>query len=253
MMNSLILKPQPYVSRAIFIASQRNDVKSILLSRQKLVCTSCLKPLINWDAVFKWDSQDFDNLMGILAMVPLIPEESEQYKATPQIGNKHENLKGVDRNILPGGLDPKVYNSKTINLLDSRGQNWLENTQVDHKVPLILGGKVPALKGLLSNVDNLQLLHKQCHQNKTKLERENLISLYRKTRRDINNTPIKEMDTQTLERATLETVVKLYEKHKLQELLGLEQKDARRLEKMYQIAKKNIKKHAKAKVITSNI
>ena len=53
MQNSLTLNPQPYVTRATFIASQRNDVKSILLTRQKLRCGICAKPLIDWDAVFK--------------------------------------------------------------------------------------------------------------------------------------------------------------------------------------------------------
>ena len=127
-----------------------------------------------------------------------------------------------------------------VNLLDKRAQNWLEDTQVDHIIPSILGGKVPILKNLLSKAENLQLLHKQCHKIKTSLERKNFINLYRQTRVSINNTPIKSMDSQTLELVTTKTLIKLYENYRLDDVLKLEPKDARRLERMYQVAKKKL-------------
>ncbi len=242
MLNSLVLNPQPCVARAIFSASQRNDVKSILLSRQKLACSICSKPLINWDAVFKWDSQDFENLMDSLTATPARHDNKWGEVDNPTFNSRHENVKGVNRNTLPTSLDPRKFNSKTISLLDSRVKNWMENTHVDHVIPLILTGGIPAFKNLLNKVDNLQLLHKQCQQGKTSLERKVLVPLYRKTRLSINNAPIKSMDVQTLELTAQKTLVTMYDTNRIQEVLNLNSKDARRLERMYQIAKKGLRK-----------
>lgn len=121
----------------------------------------------------------------------------------------------------------------------------MENTQVDHKVPIILGGSSPTLKRALAQVENLQLLHKQCHKDKTGVERKNLVSLYRRIRLCINNTPIKQMDKRTSELVTCKTLVRLYENHQINEVLHLESNDARRLERMYQMAKKSVKKAEK--------
>ena len=46
------------------------------------------------------------------------------------------------------------------------------------------------------------------------------------------------MDLQTLELVTTRTLIKLYENYRLDDVLKLEPKDARRLERMYQGAKK---------------
>ena len=178
--------------------------------------------------------------MNALATTPLLHTKTVRHSGTTEIGNRHENIKGINKNSLPAGLEPRTYNSKMINLLDKRAQNWLEDTQVDHIIPSVLGGKVPALRNLLSKVENLQLLHKQCHKIKTSFERKNFISLYRQTRVSINNTPIKSMDPQALELVTIKTLIKLYENHRLNDVLKLETKDAHRLKRMYQVAKKKL-------------
>lgn len=114
----------------------------------------------------------------------------------------------------------------------------MENTQVDHKIPRILGGSVYGLNNTLNKVENLQLLHKQCHKNKTANERKELISLYRKIRKGLDNTPLRDMSADTLEQVTYETLTRLYENHRLQDTLNLKSDDARRLERLYQMARK---------------
>lgn len=122
----------------------------------------------------------------------------------------------------------------------------MENTQVDHKIPRILGGSVRVLQNTLNKVENLQLLHKQCHKVKTASERKDLISLYRKIRKGLDNTPLKEMSTDRLEQVTYETLIRLYENHRLQDSLKLKSDDTRRLERLYQIARKQSDKRFNA-------
>lgn len=96
------------------------------------------------------------------------------------------------------------------------------------------------LKTLLSKVENLQLLHKQCHKEKTGNEPKKFVSIYLLVRSDIDNTPKKLMDKHTLELVTLKTLVELCEVHNIKETLHLELKDAHRLERIYQMAKKSL-------------
>ena len=98
--------------------------------------------------------------MNALAPTPLLHEDAASHLGATEVGNRHENIKGINRNSLPTGLDPLAYNTKATNMIDRRAQNWLEDAQVDHIIPRILGGKVPALRNLLSKVENLQILHK---------------------------------------------------------------------------------------------
>lgn len=126
MQNSLIINPEPYVKRSVYVASLRKDIKSILLTRQKLNCPICSKPLIEWSSIVNSGYLKLENLLDQLQPRSVVASESRGGTAVDSVtrgSNYHENIKGISKNIDLSKLDPIVYNSRTINLLDSRASS----------------------------------------------------------------------------------------------------------------------------------
>ena len=152
--NSPFIKPAPFIKRAVLIGKLRGDGQSKLGFKQKYLCLHCGKGLINWDNLLRLNSWDIHEFMDELI---------------------HVNQ--ADKTI-----KPKIEITKRINLLNNRISNWLENTQIDHITPKILGGDVPVLVRVLNNPSNLQLLHKKCHLEKTANDK-GFLKEYRKAKK----------------------------------------------------------------------
>lgn len=81
------------------------------------------------------------------------------------------STKRVESLNLESGMRKEYYNTKVLNPSTTQVSSWLEKTQVDHKIPIVLGGKDSDLLKRLNDVKNMQLLHSDCHKEKTNRER----------------------------------------------------------------------------------
>merc|ERR1712032_548707 len=85
------------------------------------------------------------------------------------------------------------FNSKALNeritlkrvVIDSQiNHTWHKGLDLDHLIPIKLAGNLETLKNLLNSVNNLILVHKNCHKSKTfGQEEQELLKNYRKIRK----------------------------------------------------------------------
>jgi retron-type reverse transcriptase len=148
--NSFYTHPEPFVKRAIYVASLREDTRAKLYMNQHGNCVLCNKPLIDWQSTLAWDLDPtalIDNL---------------------------ESYSGADLSLSPIKTlkESKVQWTKesTINLMHSKGINWFKDLEKDHKIPFILNvwdNKGNKSINILNELTNLQLVHKNCHLKKS--------------------------------------------------------------------------------------
>lgn len=104
---------------------------------------------------------------------------------------------------------------------------------------MMLGGNIDTHKRLLKKESNLQLVHRSCHQDKTNSERNNIIKLYRSTRKKFLTGPLKNHALEELTLISHKTILELYEDHNL--LRFFEGSAQKQVEKMYKMTKKALK------------
>lgn len=125
--NSMYLNPTPYIKYYHLISSVKKELKPRLLFYQKELCTICNKPLVNWNKYMT------ESIMDDLFF------KRENYKlndSEPKIG-----IKQIKREF--SGL------------------------HIDHVIPVFLANGVLELKEELNRIENLNLVHSECHKIKT--------------------------------------------------------------------------------------
>lgn len=190
-MNSMYLNPTEYIKRAILIGRLRGDSQSKLLIKQKFNCTCCNLPLINWDSLINYNNKEFNEIMNLF------------YSQSNDKNNT--NINEINSN------NAKLFTrSKSINILDSRLINWLGDAQIDHIIPKVLAGKSPILIKLLNNDNNLQLIHKHCHVQKTNIDRL-FLDQFRKVRKLYLPNKLSTYSETDINKATFNIIIHLYE------------------------------------------
>lgn len=152
------------------------------------------------------------------------------------------STKRVESLNLESGMRKEYYNTKVLNPSTTQVSSWLEKAQVDHKIPIVLGGKDSDLLKRLNDVKNMQLLHSDCHKEKTNRERGLLLTLYRKTRKEYLERNIKDSSELELQIATYSVFIRLYEEGSLTKAMKLEVEDEARLKTIYNIARRKLLK-----------
>jgi len=153
--NSFLTHPEPFIKRAINVASSREDMRAKLLVVQKLTCPLCKKPLIDWQNVLRWDI-DPGGLINNLS----------EYNLGRDILKFIDYKEGEDIKFKQSKFNKKGR-SPVINILDNKNKNWFKDLEKDHKIPkIITTAKEQHLK-ILNDINNLQLVHKNCHSLKS--------------------------------------------------------------------------------------
>lgn len=219
-LNSMLVNPRAYVKRALLIRNLRKDSQSILLFKQKHNCTICNKSLINWESLLNFDNNDIDNIFNDLKYTETC------YKA--------DDFKLLQTDKFDS--NNKKVNINTINLFNNRVSNWLSDTQIDHIIPSILGGNVLELKNILNKSDNLQLIHKNCHNSKINQD-INFLKVYKEIRKSILPLKLDRYDEESKKFATLSILLELYKKGYLNDF------NSRIVKKLVNISKIIIEKY----------
>jgi retron-type reverse transcriptase len=149
--NSFLTHPEPFIKRAISIASSRNDTRAKLLITQKLTCPLCKKPLIDWQKILMWDTDPSG-----------LTDKLSEY-------NLGEDILKFIESIDNGEIKSKQprMNKKVINILDNRNKNWFKDLEKDHKIPKIITTSNEQHLKIINDLKNLQLVHKNCHSLKS--------------------------------------------------------------------------------------
>ena len=220
-LTSFLLNPKPYVNRAILVAHKRKSLKSTLLAKQEQRCPQCSAPLIDWHTMLVRGEQKLGDIMDFLAPKVAQPNNETEVSETE-------------------AMDPlykKRYNTRELMPDATQAGNWTTKTQTDHKIPMIVGGQTPELNKPLRHPNNLQLLHEECHKDRTNSQRE-FFKLYREERdKTLKGWRLKELGRRELEWVTVNTYIRLYEAGKFSSL-KLEKTDNNRIRSLYNIAKR---------------
>lgn len=241
--SSFFNNKTPFIKRAIKNTSYRNDFKSKLFQIQKESCPICKLKLVNWVNTLYSDGYDqfmhkFNENDTNFTSIAANKYYSQINSATinPSLINKFNinyktNLQLKSINEL-ATLKSLVHDYRTIN-------DWNKGLKIDHIIPIKLAGKISSLKKLLESIDNLRLIHKECHKIKTfGFEEQQLLKDYRKTwkalipkgmkLKNLNKSEVKELHIKTildleknkkftyLENFTNKTIQKLFKKYLIQ-------------------------------------
>lgn len=93
---------------------------------------------------------------------------------------------------------------------------WHKGLDLDHIIPIKLAGNIKLLKTFLNNINNLRLVHKNCHKDKTfGKEEQELLKNYRRTHKSLipKDTKLKILNQDKLQKLRIQTLLEL-EKNK---------------------------------------
>ena len=244
---SYLTNPIPYVKRALKIAVLRQDVKSKLLIKQKETCPLCNQKLIHWNSILYTEDSDY----FLRKFNQINPEISDNI-----INNYYTHINSsvinsnttsrFDKNYqiaLQNKFINQVVTSKTISLLDNRIKDWSIDIEMDHIIPIKLAGKIETLKNSLNSINNLRLVHKGCHKDKTLNGKEmELLIKYRNTRKLLlpKRVKISTLTENEINKLHLDTVLKLEDAEKLQYLHEFDNRTVRAIFKKYIIQVKKL-------------
>ena len=136
--KSYILDPEPYIKRKRYLMSLRNDLVSKNYEQQKGVCPICEEALVKWE-------DDMENMRRV--------EESGELEEV-----KPTWIELTDR----------IEIAETV----KTREDWKRNVQLDHIYPMLLVKDIPEGLKLMNEKNNLRVVHKSCHVEKTRLDRE---------------------------------------------------------------------------------
>ena len=220
-LTSFILNPKPYVNRAILVAHKRKSLKSTLLAKQEQKCPQCSAPLIYWHTMLTRGEQKLGAIMDSLA---------------PKVAQTNSKAE-VSETETMDPLYKKWYNTRELLPDTTQVGNWTARTQTDHKIPMVVGGQIPELNKPLRHPNNLQLLHEECHKDRTNSQRE-FFKHYREERdKALKGRRLKELERRELELVTVNTYITLYEAGRFSSL-KLGKTDNNRVRSLYNIARR---------------
>ena len=244
--SSFLNNKTPFIKRAIKNNSYRNDLKSKLFQIQKKSCPICKQELVNWGNTLYSDSYDqfmhkFNENDTNLTLIAANRYYSQINSATinPSLNNKFNinyktNLQLKSINEL-ATFKSLVRDYRTID-------DWNKGLEIDHIIPIKLAGNISSLKKLLENINNLRLIHKECHKRKTfGLEEQQLLKNYRKTRKALipKGMKIKNLNESEVKELHIKTILDLEKNKKFTYLKNFKIKRIKKLFKKYLIQIKN--------------
>lgn len=218
--SSCLYNPEPYKKRVIKNSAFKKDLRSKLFKKQKETCPLCKKKLIDWEN--KLLQIDYDNFLdkyqeinSNFSEIPAVKYYSQVNSAT--INPNFNYIFNMNNSI---SLNSKSLNERVSlkNFVANYKSNhaWHKGLNLDHIIPIKLAGNIKSLKTLLNSINNLQLVHKNCHKDKTFGEKEQeLLKNYRRTRKYIvpKDTKLKTLNQDKLQELHIQTLLEL-EKNK---------------------------------------
>lgn len=234
--HSFLVFPAPYVKRAIGIAHLRGDVKSKLMLRQKSLCSICEKQLVIWENLLL--REDIDLFMDKFNQSNIHPENYG--KAALLSCADYQEWREIELNSQT--INEKIA-KRTISLLDSRTADWSRGLNFDHIVPIALADRTIPLISLLNGLNNLTLVHAECHKTKTLGETErSFLKEMRRIRKSLlpEGIKLREVDSKTRTDITCKTILVLNAKGSLDRYKGLSRSTSGTINRLLQIAKGNI-------------
>ena len=245
--SSFLYNSKPYIERVIKNNTFKNDLRSKLYKKQKETCLLCKKKLINWEEkLLQINYEDMSNhyqkINPSLSEISLLKYYSQINSATinPNF-NYVFNMNNVT-DFSPKSLNEKIT-LKNLTFNFQTNHMWYKSLDLDHIIPIKLAGNIKSLKTLLNSINNLRLVHKNCHKNKTfGHEEQELLKNYRKTRKSLVPTGIKlkTLEQDKLQKLHVKTLLKLEKNNKFIYLHKFENKTIRKLFKKFLIDAKKI-------------
>lgn len=244
--SSFLNNKTPFIKRAIKNNSYRNDLKSKLFQRQKESCPICKQKLTNWENTLYSNSYDhfmdkFNENDTNLTTIATNRYYSQINSATinPNFNNKlnmnyKTDLQSNSINKL-ATLRVLVRNYRTIN-------DWNNGLEIDHIIPIELAGNISSLKKLLESINNLRLIHKECHKIKTfGCEEQQLLKDFRKTRKALitKGTKLKDLKKSEVKELHIKIILDLEKNKKFTYLKNFKNKTIKKLFRKYLIQVKN--------------
>lgn len=234
--SSFFYNSKPYIERAIKNSAFKKDLRSKLFRKQKEICPLCEKKLINWEEQLL--QIDYDNLSDKHREINRSLEEISLLKYYSQITsatiNPNFNYVFSMDNIID--FSSKSLNErvtlKNLTLDFHTRYAWHKGLDLDHIIPIKLAGNIKSLKNLLNSINNLRLLHKNCHKNKTfGQEEQELLKDYCKTRKYLvpTGTKLKTLNQKELQKLHIKTVLELEKNDKFKYLHKFKNKTIRKL------------------------
>jgi retron-type reverse transcriptase len=186
--SSFFYNPKPYIKRSIKNSTFKNDLRSKLFLKQKEICPLCQKKLINWED--KLLKINYDNLSDNYQKINPNLSEISLFKYYSEINSSkiNPNFNYVFNMNNVSDLNSKSLNEritlKNVTTDFQTNYTWHKGLDLDHVIPIKLAGNIKPLKILLNSINNLRLVHKNCHKNKTfGQEEQELLKNYRKIRK----------------------------------------------------------------------
>jgi len=158
--SSMLVNPNPYLKRAIYLSKNKGDIRAILIQKQDYKCPICNNNFIEFDHITQW-SEEID-----IALKNNILE------------NNTTNVDVINVNYSNHELSNSA--NSNINLLNKTFEpTWYSNLQIDHIVPKLIQNNIPEIESILDNEDNKYLTHHICQKLKTKIDNEFLMKEFR--------------------------------------------------------------------------
>lgn len=244
--SSFICNKTPFVKRAIKIVSYNTDLKSKLFQKQKGFCPICNKDLIDWNDTLYSNSYDqfmakFNDNDINLTKILTNKYHSQINSATinPNLNNKFNINYKTD-------LHPQFINELVTLKILARNfrtiHGWNKGLDVDHIIPIKLAGNISFLKKLLDSFNNLRLVHKECHKEKTfGFEEQKLLKDYRNTRKALipKGIKLKSLSKSKMKELHLETILLLEKNNKFTYFKNFKNTTIQKLFKKYIIQVNN--------------
>nr|WAK85005.1 hypothetical protein and HNH endonuclease [Amicula sp. isolate GU52X-4 cfCalB7] len=238
--SSFFYNPTPYIKRAINNAAFRKDLKSKLFKKQKKICPVCKQELVNWTNNLYSDS--YDQFMHKFNETSFNLNQATVAKYYSQINSATINPISINKfnmNYKPT-LEFKslseIVTLKALVRYHHTIHDWAKGLNLDHIIPIKLAGKIDSLTNLLESINNLRLIHKDCHKTKIfGLEEQQLLKDYRKIRKSLvpKNTKLRTLDKNELEQLHLKTILELENNKKFKYLHNFKHKTIQKLFKKY--------------------
>nr|AVR57659.1 hypothetical protein [Halamphora calidilacuna] len=247
--SSFLFDPIPYAKRAIKNASFRNDLKSKLFQKQKEKCPICSQKLINWNNTLYFDN--YDQFMHKFTDNDFDLTTLNTHKYYSQINsatinpNLHNKFNMNYKLTLQFQLINQIVTFKFLARHERTIQDWAKGLDIDHIIPIKLAGKIPSLTKLLESINNLRLIHKECHKTKTfGFEEQQVLKEYRKTRKSLipKGTKLRNLNKSELQQLHIKTILELEKNNKLTYLKNFKNKTIKKLFENYfiQVKKEQI-------------
>lgn len=188
---------------------------------------------INYDNL----SDNYQKINPSLSEISLLRYYSKINSATinPNF-NYVFNINNVS-DFTPKSLNERVT-LKNLTTDSQTNYTWHKGLDLDHIIPIKLASNIKSLKILLNSINNLRLVHKNCHKNKTfgQAEQE-LLKKYRKIRKSLvpKNIKLKTLEQDKLQKLHIQTILELEKNNNFKYLHKSKNKTIRKLFKKFLI------------------